>query len=165
MQNGEVTQHNVVTVLEADAFVADTSRQHSVFRSTTQTTAPDESGAKNRKIMNVLSPDQAVVPMAVPEILVVVPLIGLWRIVTLPTGRRCIGGNDGCAGPEIQINIALQVERITQVRPSRENHGPAAICRGSIDSFVDRRSIQALAIASGTECPDIKFFARLLRLR
>src|SRR6266566_2871704 len=101
VQNGEVAQDDIVTVLEADAFVADTSRQRSVFRSTTQTTAPDESGAKNRNIVNAFSPNQAVVPMAMPEILIVVPLIRLWRIVNLPTGRRCIGGNNRCARPEM----------------------------------------------------------------
>src|SRR2546421_5100294 len=74
-----------------------------------QTAAPDAARPDDRNILEVLAPNQAVVPMCVTEIVVSVPCIRFGRIVL--RSCSCFVGDDRGALIEINSDIALQVNR------------------------------------------------------
>src|ERR1039458_2487026 len=84
--------------------------------------AMDQTRTEDGNILQVFSPKQAVMPVAVPKILVLVPLICLGRIVSSATVRRRIGGEDRRAMFEVQGDVALEMNWKTQVRARRELH-------------------------------------------
>ena len=69
------------TILEGDRLVADAGcfldRKIGIVMPAGQSASPDESGPEDGDIVDVLAPDQAVVPVAVAEVLISIPLIGL----------------------------------------------------------------------------------------
>ena len=91
-------------------------------------------------------------PVTVAKILKLVPRIRLGRIIATADslGRR-VRGHDGCARVEKQSDMALQVDRITEIAAGRKSNDASAGGRGSIDGLVDRRRVQALAIAGSSE--------------
>ena len=75
MEDGEIPQQNVAAVLEGNGFVANPR----LFRiaASGQSLAPDQPPAQDGYIFYSLAPDQAIVPMIVPEVLVRLPgLVG-----------------------------------------------------------------------------------------
>ena len=56
--------------------------------------AMDQPWTEDGNIFQVFAPDQTVVPVAVAEILVLVPLICLGRIISADTSRRGLGGKN-----------------------------------------------------------------------
>ncbi len=86
VENREIAQRDVAAILQADRFVADAR----VFRlgprtpAPAESFAPDQSRSENRNIVEAFAPEQAVVKVAVPEILIVVPGIRLGGIVGWP---------------------------------------------------------------------------------
>src|ERR1700719_3299015 len=98
MQDGEVAQQNILAILERDRLVRDArvfSDRTPVFPSA-QALAPNEPRPIDGNILQVLAPDQAIVPMAMTVILVLVPrLIRLRGIVGVGSAGRRIGAHDG----------------------------------------------------------------------
>ncbi len=86
-QHGKIAQDHIAAILQGNSFVAYTglagARQVLIaFVPATQPFSPDEAGTENRDITNVFSPDQAVVPVVVPVILIGLPsALRLGRVV------------------------------------------------------------------------------------
>src|SRR5262249_24846063 len=90
--------------------------------------------------------------VTVSEILVLIPLIRLRHIVRSMVGHR-ISRDDRRALIQVERDIALQVNRKTQIRSGWKPHGSAAGRGSGIDGLVDGSRIQRLSVALGTEGP------------
>ena len=141
-QNRKIAQRHVAAEFQRDGFVA-----AAAAFAARQCLAGDQAGADDRDILQSLAPDQAVVEMAVSEILKLVPLVGFGRIVSGRVG--------GCFQPwtglELQGEIAAQANRAGDIGSRREIHGPAARSRGGIDRLVDGVAVGRLAVALRAE--------------
>src|SRR5690348_5869873 len=85
-----------------------------------QPAPPDTPRPKDRNIVKALAPDQAVVPVVVPEILIRLPSLLRLRVIVaarLPLRER-IGGNHDSALVQTQRDIALQPDGVAKVLPS-----------------------------------------------
>ena len=101
VQYGDVAQVHVSAVLQADGFVADAGGKREVSISAAQAFAPDQPLAFDGDVFQILAPDQAVVPVAVTEVLKFVPCVGLGRIIAAAcAGGRSFSRDDGRAGIE-----------------------------------------------------------------
>ena len=101
--------------------------------------------ADDGDVFDAFAPDQAVVEMAVAEILVLVPLVGLGQIVS--AARRPSGGSAAmmvAPGVEVQRDVALQMDGIAQIIAGREMHRPAARRRRGVDGLVDGGGVERL---------------------
>ncbi len=96
-------------------------------------------------------------PVTVSKILKLVPCIGLGRIIATAwaPGRR-VRCHDGRAWVEKERDMALQVDRITEIASGRKSNDASAAGRRGIDGFVDRRRIQSLAIAGSPVRPYVE---------
>src|SRR4030095_15307761 len=79
-------------------------------------------------------------------ILVLIPLIRLWRIIRSMIGHG-ISRDDRRTLIQVERDIALQVNRKTQIRSGWKPNGSSAGRGGSIDGLVDGSRIQSLSIA------------------
>src|SRR5262249_57082738 len=102
-------------------------------------------------------PYQAVVEVAVAEVLIHVPLVGLGEVVPA-TGafRRRIGGDDGGALIEVECDVALEVNRVAEIVSGGEEDGAAAGGRRCFDGLLYGRGIEGLSVAGGTERPYVQ---------
>src|SRR5205814_6734117 len=98
--------------------------------------APDEAGAEYRDVLDTIAPDEAVVPVAVAEVLILVPLVRLRQIVlAVAVARVC--GEYGRALVEVERDVALEPNREGAVRARGEAHGAAARVGGGVNRAVD----------------------------
>jgi hypothetical protein len=95
--------------------------------------------------VQILAPDQRIMPVTVPTILICLKLVGLGGIVSAIRAGRA--GDDGAAAVEIQNDVALEVDRKAEIFPRGEMHRAAPGGGGGFDGFVDRRRIDGDAIA------------------
>src|SRR5207237_5924650 len=72
--------------------------------------AVDESGAEYGNVFESLAPDEAVVPVAVSEVLILVPTVRLRRVVLAVAVSR-VGGGYGRASVEVARDVAVQTNR------------------------------------------------------
>src|ERR1035437_6461532 len=108
MQDGEIAQQHVMAVLEADRLVAHARRLGALAPA--QPSAPDPSVTENGNVAKSFAPDQAVVEVAVAEILVLVPFVRLVQVEPAAGARRGrVGRNDGRPLTEGQRDGALQL--------------------------------------------------------
>ena len=138
VHNRKIAQRHLTAELEGDRFVAAAA----AFPARQSLTA-NQAAAQDRDVFESLAPDQAVVEMAVPEILKLVPLVGLRRVVS-GWIRRCFQCGTGL---ELQGEIAAQANRTGQVGSRGEIHRPAARRRRGLDRLVDGGAVGSLAIA------------------
>ena len=104
-QDGKVLQHDVVAIFQRDGLVASAGCFREIVIRVAgapvllQPFAPEETRSANAEIVDVFSPDQAVVPMRMPVVLVCMPgLIGFGCIVAAGTSiGRCRRGQNGGA--------------------------------------------------------------------
>src|SRR5262245_60229891 len=89
--------------------------------------------------------------MAVSEILVLIPRVRFRRVVNTMVGHR-ISGHDRGALVKVERNVALQMNRKTQIRSGWKPHGSSTGRRRGVYGLVDGRRIERLPIASGSEC-------------
>jgi hypothetical protein len=159
VENREIAQRDVAAILQADRFVADAG----VFRfrprapASAESFAPDQSRPENRNIFEAFAPDQAVVEMTVPEILIVVPWIRLSGIVGWAAGTRRgrIRRDNRGAAIEINRDFALQMNRMAEIAAGGKIDGAAA-GRSGLDGFVHRVCVQPLPIARRAERADVE---------
>src|SRR5437660_8687426 len=84
----------------------------------TQPFSPDQPRTENRNIMNVFSPDQAVVPVVMPVVLIRLPRsLRLSRVVTSSRGslNRRRGCENGCSRFQIQTHKTFQMNLVAVV--------------------------------------------------
>src|ERR1700730_2392676 len=99
-------------------------------------------------------------PVAVAEILKLVPGVWFGRIVAATCGRSGrIASHDRLDGVSIQRDVALQVDRVAEIASGREPDD--APTRGSrcLDGSVDGWRVQCLAVTLGSERSDVKISA------
>src|SRR5690242_19107020 len=75
VEDGEVTKQHIAAILQGDRFVADASLLCHWSRSPTsaQSLPPDQASSDDGDVLQPLSPDQAVVPVIMFEILIRLP--------------------------------------------------------------------------------------------
>ena len=163
VDDGDVLDQHVAAQLQRDGLVA-VQRCGLRGATTDQTLAVDLPGTGDRHVGQVLAPDQAVVPVAVPEVLERVAGARLGRVVPAPV-RRC-GGQDRGVVREVQFDVALQVDRVAGVGTGREVHGATATVRGGrLDDLVDDVGIDGDPVPLGTEPGHVEDPAQCPRLR
>ena len=121
-----------------------------------EATSPDAPGPQHGDIMDVLAPDQAVMPVVVAEILKVLPRgIGFSRIVAgCRSLARGVGGQDRGTVVEIERHGALQA-KLARVGAGWDVHRTTFGACG-LDRPVDRRRIYRPAVANGAEATNVK---------
>ncbi len=91
--------------------------------------------------------------MAVPEVLIHVPLIGLGHVEA--ACRRGVGGDQRCAMFQMERDVAFQPDRVRQILTRGEHDGPAAGSRRSFNRLIDRIGVERFAIALRAMVSDI----------
>src|ERR1700730_6053322 len=111
VQNGEVARNDVAAVLERDSLIADArllgDKRRTIGRvaeASGEAFAPDEARAGDAEVVNVLAPQQRIVPMVMAVVLIGVPCgVRFSRVVYTAvvagflTGQGRIGGEDGAS--------------------------------------------------------------------
>ena len=101
-------------------------RPCSASLASTKSTTADQARPENRDIVDAFAPDQAVVPVIMPEILVALERpIRLCRII--PAARRC---QNDCTRLKIERDKTLEPDRVADVDACSETHDAAACCSG-----------------------------------
>src|ERR1035438_1161263 len=113
VKNRKIAQQDILAILQADRLVAHARRLRAL--SAAQTLAPDAARSGDGDVRNAVAPNQAVLEMAVTEVLVHVPLIGLGVIESAGSVSRRIGRNDRCAVVQVQRDVALQSDGIGKI--------------------------------------------------
>ena len=104
IEDGEIAQRDIAGEFEGDGLVG-------AAISAGQSLAADQSAANDGNIFKTLAPDEAVVKVAVAEILELFKLIGLGGVVSCRVG----GCFDARAVLELQRDVAAQANRSGQV--------------------------------------------------
>src|SRR5258705_12495209 len=113
-QNREVAQDNVVPVLKRDCLIPGARRfcARSIFigGSPTQPLPPDQARSKDSEVVDTFAPDQAVVPMVMPVVLIAFPWLFelCWIIAASCSVERRTRRQNGGALLEVECNVALQ---------------------------------------------------------
>ena len=150
MEHGEVFQRDVPAILEADRFVAYT-RQAAFFAG--QSFAVDQSRTADGDVFQTDSPDQGVLPVAVPEVLVFIMLIRFRRVVSFVLSRK--GGDDACALFQLEMDVTFQPDGITGIFSGRQVYGTSTFLCGSFDGTVDGGRINRLSVCFCSEISDV----------
>ena len=155
VKDGEVTKNHTMTILKRYGLVADARFFRFRFFScaATQSFSPNETRTKDSEIMNVLCHDQAVVPMAMSVILIVVPLVRLGGIV-LSTGAGTSSENRR-ALVKVKRNVAFEMDRVTKISACRKVKRAAAGRGYGLDPFIYRRGIDGTSIAVRAEAANV----------
>ncbi len=108
-----------------------------------------------RHVLNIFPPDQAVVPMRMPEILKLILERPRLRRIVFPFINRPRSPN---RRPLIQVNrhVALQMNRVTKISPRRKMHCPPARLVGSRYRIIHRRRIQVQPIPARPKIANLK---------
>src|SRR5207302_5888380 len=118
-----------------------------------QTLAPNHSRPEDGHIRQILAPDQAVMPVTVPEVLILIPLVWLRRIVS--NVLRRLGRDNRGALVEIKSDFALETNRNGKVIARRKVHRAPAGRSRRVDRPVDRWGVKCLAVGFGAEGLDV----------
>ena len=129
-----------------------------------QAFAPDQSRAEDGDVVQILAPDQAVVQVAVAVVLILVPLVGLGRIVAVPAPDPATVDRRPTAGAfaQVQRDIALEADRMAQVASGGKYHTASAGICCRVDGLVDGSGVERFAIAFRAEGPYIKCARRFV---
>ena len=104
-----------------------------------QPAAIDHAGAGDGNIRQVFAPDQAVVKITVPAILIRLAVPGFRRIVSVHRLRRA---EDHRAGVQIQMDVVGQMDAAAQIGARRNEYRSAAGFGCRQNRPVDRRAVQ-----------------------
>ena len=155
MQNREIAQQHVMAILEADGLVAHARRLGALAPA--QPSAPDAPVAENGNVAQSFAPDQAVVEVAVAEILVLVPFVWLGHVEPAAGSLRgSVGRNDGRPLIEVERDVALEMDGVAEVIAGGEQHRTAARRVGRFNGLVDGRRVERLAVARGAKRPHVE---------
>src|SRR5581483_7048965 len=111
VQDRDVADHDIAAELEADRLVT-AARGPAVIAD--ETFAPDQAGPEDRNVFEALAPDQAVVPVAVTEVLkFAARRVRLGRVIGHAFGRG--GGENRRALINVERDVALQANRDGEV--------------------------------------------------
>ncbi len=117
--------------------------------------AVDHAGADEADVAEAVAPDHRVVEVAVAVVLVLVPLVRLWRVVAAGAAA------DHRAGVELEGDVAPQVDRVARaVGAGREPQDAVAGGARRTDRPVDRGTVVRGAVAGGAVVPDVEDHGR-----
>ena len=140
-QDGKVPQCDIRTVFQCDRFIRDSGPirrgQSTVHRpplsnASTKPFAPNQSRTFDGYPAQIAAHDQAIVEMAVAEILVLIPWIRFGRIVT---SLRC--GQDYRARLKIESRPTSEVNCVTRVDSARKIDCPPTLAGNCLQSSID----------------------------
>src|SRR5215471_17228241 len=157
----KIAQDDVAAVLEGDRLVADAwrflDRKIEIVMPARQPASPYESGPENGDVVDVLTPDQAVVPVVMAKILKCFPRhIGFgWIVAGYGSVARSVGCQDRGALIEVECHGAGQAKRVARVGAGRDIHRTTLAACGC-DGPVDRRRIYVLAVTYRAEATNVK---------
>ncbi len=77
----------------------------------------------------------------------------LGLVVGIQALRRA---ENGRAGVNQQMNVALQMNRAAQIRSRRHQHRAATSLGGGMDGLVNGRAVKGFAVAHGAEAADVE---------
>src|SRR6185369_8707083 len=104
--------------------------------STCEPFAPDQPRADNRNVMDALAPNQRIMPVIVPIILVRLPRAlrfgGIVSASDNPIQRRWTSQNHSTL-IKVKSHLALQMNGVAEINASREKNRASTGCRRSID--------------------------------
>ena len=119
LEDGEVAKDDVAAVLERDGLVADAGSggvgQRLLVVAAAETFAPDEAGAEDAEVVDVLAPDEAVVPVIVAVVLIGLPRALRLGSVVAAAGEafvRCGRGENGGALLKEESDVALEMDGV-----------------------------------------------------
>ena len=116
--------------------------------------AVDAAGPRDGDVLEVLAPDQAVVPVAVAEVLIRVARSRLGGVVAASTAR--VGGEQHRALVEVEADVAPEADRVAGVGAAGDDDGAAAGGGGGSDRAVDRVAVDRHAVALGAEVAHVE---------
>src|ERR1700733_6584330 len=121
-----------------------------------QSFAVDQAGATDADVVERLAPDERVVPVIVPVVLVRFPFaVGLGCIVGSPViasglaGQRRVGRQNRAALREIQMHMAPKMNRKAKVGSGGEVDGPSSSTHRSLNCLIDSRGVERLSVSFG----------------
>lgn len=147
LENLKIAEGDVAAILQRDGFVA-YALNAAIARivavravAAHEAASPDAPWAVNGNVVQVHTPDEAIVPVIVPEVLISLPqLRGLGIVVAagLALGRR-IRGNDHRAPIEKKGYVAFEVDGIAEIISGGTTHGSSTGGSGCLDGAIDGR--------------------------
>lgn len=114
-----------------------------------QAFSPDSARTEDRYIIEVLSPDQTVMPVTVTKVLIRVPLIRFRQVILRGFGRS--RGDDCRSLIKIESNITFQMNRNREIGSRWKQNRAASGLRGCVDRLIDCGSIKCLAVTFGAK--------------
>jgi len=144
LQHRDILQCHVLAELEADRLVAHAYQAALLAR---EPLAVDQARARDRDILQSDAPDERIFPVAVAEILVFVVLVRLGLVVTLALGGE--GGYDLCPLFEVEVDVALEANRVAGILAGGEVDRATAGCGGLLDGAVNGGRVDGHAIGFG----------------
>ncbi len=143
LQDGEVAQNHIVAVLEGDGLIAHAGSlgPRSLAAAPAETLAPNRSRAQDCEVPESFAPHQAIVPVIVSIVLVILPrCVGLGGVVAGAAGHPSFGH---CSGeycrPLVQIkrDLTLQMDGIAGIDTWRKADCSSSRGAGGFDRFVN----------------------------
>ena len=181
VENRDVPDQNIFAELQRDGFIAQAHRHHVIgikvggdtrvtlaigapflqvaahaIQDTVrahETAAVDGAVAGDENIRQIFAPNQTVVKIAMAAVLKTAECVRLRFVIGVHVLRRT---ENGRAGVNKQMNVALQMNRAAQISSGGNQNGAAAGIRRGVDGFVDGRTVERRAIASGAEVADVE---------
>src|SRR4029077_20769077 len=137
---------------------------------TDQPLTPDQARPQNRNVVQTFTPNQAVVPVIVPVILIVLPwLVRFRRIVTLRWIGCRIRRHNRRSLIQKKRHVTFQMNRVAKILSGSEVDSPTARGSRRLDRAIDRRRVERLAVPYSSKRPHVKeelgriiFFTRCL---
>ena len=71
-------------------------------------------------------------------------------------GEGRVGGDDGCALDEVQLDVALEADGEAEVVAGGEVDGSSSGCGRGFDGFVDGGGVEGFSVAGGSEGADVE---------
>ncbi len=109
--------------------------------------------AGDGNVREVLAPDEAVVKIGVPAVLIRLALPRLRRVVGVHRLRRA---QNHRAGVQIQMDVVGQVDAAAQISARRNKNRAAASGGRRLNRLVDRRAVQVGPIAHGAKAANVE---------
>jgi len=150
MQHGEVLNIYVDTFLEGDGLVA--HPDDAAFLAG-KTVAIDGAVTVNADVFQANTPDQAVLEVAVSEVLETGEVTGLRRVIALIT--LGLGGFEHGAVGQLQVDVVFQTNRVTGIGAGGKVDTTATSLCCRFNGTIDGRRVNGLAVALGAKVLDV----------
>ena len=149
LEHANVLYLHVPAVLQRDRLVGLGERTLAGHAPGQHSGAVDQTASLYRDVLEFHAPDQGVLPVAVAEILICVPLVRLGKVIALLRGGGC-GLDHGPVG-QSQGDVVLEAYGIAAVDPVGKIHDSSSVGEGRVDGLVDCRGVDLDAVSGRSE--------------